>query len=426
MPIFSNFSSSSAQGYGELRNINKTWTDNFQRSTTVSGLGNSFNGQPWTATRGNWYINASGQAQTNDSNYSIVSTYMGSPNTTSLTVSGISNGAGVTFWQVDANNWWAASLTAISSGYNYSYSTTVTGCSYAGGGTNTYTGSTYNTTPYSNSCGTYTTTQSNAYACAGYCGVDPQNTTCSNGSCTPYSTTSSCSYTLCPGDPGGCTGKCVKVGSFQCSNGSYANAYNCTTTVTGCTPNTNCCANGSSGPCSPVYCSSCCTCYSTTTVYGTYCFDNSGVQSNATSTSSYPACPTGYFNNVCGPICTPTTFPSTASGVGTGSYYQFQILQSIGGVVSVISGTNLITGTVTVIASGNTSLSYTLPQAINLVASGGIVTASIFTNSNITSSPLATLIVSGTGTFGESVGMIKVPSGTIASSTIISSFYSQL
>jgi hypothetical protein len=154
MPLLTDFTGSSAQGWGEIRTFNRKWSDNFTRSNTVSGLGTSSNGDTWNTTRGNWFVNATNQAQCTDaqSNYSIASVYMGAQNQT--VSANVADGTGVAFWLVDSNNWW--SVTAYSIVSTYYYSCTGTCCS---------TGCT-------------------SYTCAGACNngkADTNNCACGNG-----------------------------------------------------------------------------------------------------------------------------------------------------------------------------------------------------------------------------------------------------
>jgi len=340
MPVFSNFSSSSAQGFGELRTINKSWVDNFQRAATISGLGNSFDGQPWIASKGNWFINTSGQAQST-ANYSIASTYMGTPNVTQITMSGMSNGTGIVFWQTDANNWWAATLTANSGTFTTSYSgTTYNPClTNNPGGTNDFTG----TAGY---CGNY--------ACGGGTVYVPDSNNCSyNVSAVPCTPT----YSYC------CT---QYVGYFSAGQaGQRCSAYG--TCQTGCTGGI---------PAHTACCTSCGNAYSYSyTVYCDYFFDSNG---NATCTNQQ-TCASGS-SNVCGFKCIGgSTFSPVNSTVAT-NFYQLNIIESVAGVVSTITSGILTNATVG--SSGNQSAtssgiySFTVPSGYLAVVGSGLTVTS--------------------------------------------------
>ena len=340
MPVFSNFSSSSAQGFGELRTINKSWIDNFQRAATTSGLGNSFDGQPWIASKGNWFINASGRAQSTV-NYSIASTYMGTPDVTSIVVSGIANGTGVVFWQTDANNWWAATLTANSGTFTTTYSgTTYNPClTNNPGGTNDFTGST-------GYCGNYVCAYGTGYytACCTYCGDATPAVPCTQtytACCTAY-------YGYYSGGKGGVVCSSYATCAGPCTGGSpaYGGSYNCSYTA------------------AYTYSISC-----------DYFFDSNG---NATCTNQQ-TCASGS-SNVCGFRCYggSTTTPVTSS-VAT-NYYQLNIIQSVSGIINTIASGILTNATAG--ASGSQSVtsssiySFTVPSGYLAVVGSGLTVTS--------------------------------------------------
>ena len=377
MPVFSNFSSGSTQGYGELRTINKIWADNFQRAATVSGLGNSLDGQPWAATRGNWHINTASGAQCDDALYSIASAYTGSINNTQVTMSGFSNGTGVTFWQTDANNWWAASITAVTSGYNYSTIQSVLNpcLTTASGGTGQYTGA-------AGSCGTY--------ICGSATGVRPSTNNCP----CPCVDKQSC------GDPYGCV--CIGYGGQVVC---FSTCQDCTTSCVGAT--TTGCSCGDGGSYS--YDISC-----------NYFYTASGVPTCVGNTN--PTCPTGS-NNVCGAACVPGYQNTPVTVTGTGIFYQFNLIKSVAGTISNVTSKILDYSNSVTIVSG--VLTSTLPQQISVVTSGNIVTANVYNSPNFTNL-ITTLTTSGSGSLGQFVGIINVPSGSIGGVPIIKAFYSQV
>ena len=374
MPVFSNFSSGSSQGYGELRTINKVWADNFKRSSTVSGLGNSLDGQPWASTRGNWHINTASGAQCDGALYSIASAYMGNTDIPQVTMSGFSNGTGVTFWQTDSNNWWAASITAVTSGYSYTTVQSVYNpCLTTNpGGTGVYTGASGNCGQYV--CGTTTYTV-------------PDSKNCSCG-CTNVTT---------------CT-------SSQCFCLGYNGVVTCQT-CQNCT--TNCVSTGNNCACGNGY-------TATVNVYCNYFYDSTGTQQCVNSTASTCA---GANNNVCGPGCVGGYTNTTVVVTGTGIFYQFNVIKSVTGTVSNITSQILDSFNSVTIVSG--VLTSTLPQQVSVTTSGSVVQANVYNSPNF-NNLITTLTASGSGSLGEFVGIINVPSGSIGGAPIIKAFYSSI
>lgn len=360
MPVFSNFSSSSAQGYGQLRTINRNWIDNFQRTATTSGLGNSFDGQPWIASTGNWFINASGQAQSTV-NYSIASTYMGTPDVTSIVVSGVTNGTGIVFWQTDPNNWWAATLTANSGTLPYTYTGSIYNPCLTNnpGGTNDFTGS-------SGYCGNYVCAYGTGYytACCTYCGDAVAAVPCTQNyapSCCSYT-----SYSYCTGY------EYLLVTRYSYGHicTSYATGYTCADNS--CTTPTTC-TGGSPGYSGSYNCD-----YTASYTYSVSCdyfFDSNGnaVCQNQTS------CGTGT-SNVCGFRCYGgSTSSSVTSNIAT-NLYQYNIIQSISGVISTLSS-GILTNAVAItsgIASSTTSniFNFTVSSGYLSIVGSGVVVAS--------------------------------------------------
>lgn len=121
--------------------------DLFNRGNTTTGLGSADTGQPWTATRGNWFINAN-QAKSTDtpSTYPLASVQAGLMTPYLKADVDTQGGTGLAFWVSDTQNWYGVF-----------------------GQTNT------NTT-YSQVCGSYSQTGP-AYTCGGYAQTGP-NYTC--------------------------------------------------------------------------------------------------------------------------------------------------------------------------------------------------------------------------------------------------------
>ena len=204
MPLLTDFTGSSAQGWGEIRTFNRKWSDNFTRSNTVSGLGTSSNGDTWNTTKGNWFVNVTNQAQCTDaqSNYSIASVYMGAQNQT--VSANVADGTGVAFWLIDSNNWW--SVTAYSIINTYYYSCTGTCCSYG--------------------CTSYT--------CTGACNngtADTMNCACGNGIYKRfYNNSTGEQYILYIGDTNNCACNNSVPDSNNCGCCSGLVCSSCTTT----------------------------------------------------------------------------------------------------------------------------------------------------------------------------------------------------
>jgi len=452
MPVFSNYSAASSKGFGELRTINRVWADTFQRTATTSGLGpNTLDQQYWQPIRGNWFVNTNGQAESDDSpaTYPISAAYMATPFITTLIASGVSIGTGVTFWQTDANNWYAATLTSTNGNYSYPCITPVynTCATCTGGGSCATNPSCH--TGVSGDCGTYVTTCSSppVYGCCNpNCGPTTQqvlNGNCGAASCPGNNRTSAGCPTVATSNAcATCTtGACATCNSISCGT-----CQTCTTVCNTCRHNAgassgqgniyvtsaDCAACGSTQNCT--YVTDCVKCGSTstpvtdcrlcgtTTVTVTDCsicgtipgastqtyqcydiIDTPDPQNCLISSGGTYSCTKSYGTD-CGCVCQPGYIQTTSTCTATADFYFLNIIASVNGTVSTLQSTNLGYGKV--------------PDSLTITTSGNVVTVK-------TLNPNGTVSTTGGGILGQFVGIIKVPSSQEQGSTV-NSFYASI
>lgn len=203
--------------------------DSFNRANTTGSLGNSDRGLPWDNVRQTWQVlsnNAYTSATQNQ--YALAVGNVGINNINArISIPGSGAGAGIAFWVVDQNNWYAA----------FPYYTQTTGTTCSGSASFCYSAG---CTPS---------------GCGG-CGViDASYTSCSDG---PYSVsggcpggTCSCSTSQgssCSGPTASCSGSgCSPSGC--CSSVSYVSTTTCGPGVNQCFDTTNTCNPGGCGSC---------------------------------------------------------------------------------------------------------------------------------------------------------------------------------
>jgi hypothetical protein len=191
MPLLNSISGSAAEGYGFVIDYHRLFSDTFNRSNSVSGLGVSSNGEAWISVAGNWYTNGSNQAQSSYTSYPLSIVYAGS--TKQKVGATVSDGTGVAAWvTLDGNNWVAATVYSTVSIYvcgSYSCNCVGTGC------TTTYTCNPV-TTNYSCNC-YWQLSNYICQTCQTTTDTGCPSTTCTGQSCsTCYSYCGSTSYYL--------------------------------------------------------------------------------------------------------------------------------------------------------------------------------------------------------------------------------------
>ena len=338
-------------------------TDTFTRSSTVTGLGTSETGQPWTSLRGNWRISGSNTALSDDagSTYALSSVNFGSSDSTVQVA--VSPGTGTAFWVTDANNWWAAisytTSSTVSVPYSYSCQSCVNTTCY---GCSSYTCSCGDGSPptYTCPCGNGSPGSPGTPASG-----DTYNCLCPTSTAHQVdcgSTCSSCSG-LCPGGgPAGCTGCIGTAPARTCFGNCYYKDSNCA------------CNNGSPGtPATPAVADTMnCSC------------------NNGTASTTNCCCSYGYACQSC------TTTTCTGVQDVTTYYYWLRLISSVGGTVSTpTSDINL----------GSS------PAAIRVTTLGNTITARAYSNTNYATQLGSTLTFTPSSpTKGTSVGILKAAS----------------
>ncbi len=212
--------------------------DAFNRASTSVGLGTADSGQAWNATSGNWRINGSNQAQSDDSasSYPVVSANLG--NTDVKVQADVSGGVGPAFWVSAAGSWWAAVpryTTYITQSQSQICDQGYAECQGSG------------CSPASNCCSGISTGTSTQ--CSGY-------VTCSNSSCSDYPNRCSGPFTGTSGGGSTCSGGCSSnttgcpSGNCSCSSQTVPGSQSCTGGKTDVFSSSSTCPNNgcSSGP----------------------------------------------------------------------------------------------------------------------------------------------------------------------------------
>ena len=243
--------------------------DAFNRTSTAAGLGTADSGQAWNATSGNWRINGSNQAQSDDSasNYPIVSANLG--NTDVKVQADVSGGVGPAFWVSSAGSWWAAvpryttvttNSTSIVCDQNLA-SCNGSGCSPSG------------------SCCSGVSESSSSNCNGGY--VQCSNSSCSdypNRCAGPFSSTSGGGQTCnagCSSNQSGCP-----AGSCSCSSSTSGGTQSCTGGKTDVFQGSNCSSLGGNCGSGPF----------TETVNSSYCGGNACYGSDFMTALTAPGC----------------------------------------------------------------------------------------------------------------------------------------
>lgn len=120
--------------------------DLFNRANTVTGLGSADTGQPWVASRGNWFINTNKAKSTDTpSTYPLASVQAGLMTPYLKADVDTAGGVGLAFWVSDTQNWYGVhGFTATTTSYSQTCATySQTGPSYYCGGSYTQTGPSY-------------------------------------------------------------------------------------------------------------------------------------------------------------------------------------------------------------------------------------------------------------------------------------------
>jgi hypothetical protein len=165
MPLLGSRGGGSVRGFGRFgKSLINNFIDTFTRTASLI--------LPWTAVRGTWTANGTAAATASSpSGYPITTIETDSANKT-IEVIGITNGAGVSFWVTDSNNWWATTTTATESCQSCTtcsqFTQTSTGFYCApGNNQNFYTqycdGESFSLGSYSNGCGCRTNCYPGSY-----------------------------------------------------------------------------------------------------------------------------------------------------------------------------------------------------------------------------------------------------------------------
>lgn len=232
--------------------------DAFNRTSTAAGLGTADSGQAWNATSGNWRINGSNQAQSDDSasNYPIVSANLG--NTDVKVQADVSGGVGPAFWVSSAGSWWAA----VPRYTTYTTSSTSTVCDQS-------PNSCYSSGCNPGGCCSGISESSSTTCNGGY-------VTCGNSSCSDYPNRCAGPFSSTSGGGQSCNGGCgsnttgCPAGNCACSSSTSGGGQTCTGGKTDAYQNSNCASLGGacgSGPFSETatgsYCGGTSNCYGT-------------------------------------------------------------------------------------------------------------------------------------------------------------------
>lgn len=113
MPLTTTFAGLSARALGFGSSGYGYIFDNFLRNTT-GALGNAVTGQTWVADTGVWFCNGSA-AQTTPLAIAVIPFKANA----TITLTDLTNGAGVVFWYQDANNFWQTTTRLINTGFGY-------------------------------------------------------------------------------------------------------------------------------------------------------------------------------------------------------------------------------------------------------------------------------------------------------------------
>jgi hypothetical protein len=324
--------------------------DTFDRADTTSSLGTATSGQAWTIARSNWRINSNNATTSGSkSDYPMAYVDLGFSEGT-LQANELTPGTGIAFRVVDSNNWYAVVPYYNQTATNYSY------CAAYG-------------SPYQ-VCTCSTTVQTGTGCTGNYvnrtclyrtvCPATLVETTTSTGG--GWSTTygQPCSMVAGPAvttTKSVCTNECIKYGTkTTCTqvmtNGAYPGRYGWVpaTYKEVCTSSTVCldkdivCRDVTTTTYPQVYQCTAYQTYTAPTVTTTYTCPV------ATYEEEYN-CVGGYCNGTEYPIYT-TTCPcnqyttqqdciQTATGTTYTNYYYVRVLQMSGGVVSVLSDTQV-------------------------------------------------------------------------------------
>ena len=183
--------------------------DAFNRPNTTTGLGVSDTGQPWSATRGNWFVSSNVAKSTDTATtYPLASIQTNIVSPYIRVDSDTNGGAGIAFWVTDAQNWYGL------------FTNTAT--------VNSYTSycSTYSSTNYFVCTTTNSTT---TYYCVG--GYSGGTVYCSSPG-TGYDGFRGYYYATCNAwsqTPTTCPGGYAASTTYSCALGYTATSYSCTT-----------------------------------------------------------------------------------------------------------------------------------------------------------------------------------------------------
>lgn len=108
MPLLGSRGGGSVRGFGRFGKVLiNNFIDTFNRTASLIS--------PWFAVRGTWTANGTkATTATSPSTYPITTIETDSADKT-IEAIGVTNGAGVSFWVTDSNNWWATTTTATQS-----------------------------------------------------------------------------------------------------------------------------------------------------------------------------------------------------------------------------------------------------------------------------------------------------------------------
>lgn len=226
--------------------------DSFDRANTSGSLGNSDRGLPWDNVRQTWEVlsnNAYTSASQNQYALAVGNVGINDINAR-ISIPGSGAGAGIAFWVVDENNWYAAfpyytqttgTTCSGSPSFCYSSGCTPSGCGGCSVIDASYTACTGSFSVSGSSCpGCNCNTSSSCTGPTATCGgagclpstnccsaiSQVANSTCTGGVSSCQDTTNSCS-------PAGCAGCPIASNSSTSCTGSSSS---CSTTSSSCTP----------------------------------------------------------------------------------------------------------------------------------------------------------------------------------------------